>query len=85
MQTAPATSQKTPKVANDDFVSIDEAPLGLGARQQDRWQRHYRSELDSERYLLGATGYQANSHQLTRTAHRPVIATKELRNVSGGL
>jgi hypothetical protein len=27
MQTAPATSQKTPKVANDDFLSVYETPL----------------------------------------------------------
>jgi hypothetical protein len=28
MQAAPATSQKTPKVANDDFLSADEISVG---------------------------------------------------------
>jgi hypothetical protein len=49
MQTAPATSQKTPKVANDDFLSTYETPLGPGRRQQDDWQHGHRPEREPER------------------------------------
>jgi hypothetical protein len=70
MQTAPATSQKTPKVANDDFLSTYETPLTLDRRQQDGWQHGHQPEHKPERALPGAAGYQASSRQMRRTTHR---------------
>jgi hypothetical protein len=73
MQTAPATSQKTPKVANDDFLSADETAFGPGERPQGRWQDGHQREHKPERRPPGDAGCPANSRQVTRTAHGTVI------------
>ena len=85
MQTAPATSQKTPKVANDDFLSAYETALSPERRQQDDWQHDHQPEHKLEHALPGVAGHQASSRQMTRTTHGNVITTTELRNVGSGL
>jgi hypothetical protein len=85
MQTAPATSRKTLKVANDDFLSAYKIPFGPDRRQQEDWQHGHRPEHKPERALPGAAGHQASSHQMTRTAHRNLIMTTGRRNVGSGL
>jgi hypothetical protein len=44
MQTAPAASQKTPKVAKDELLSAHEPSSGPGERQQGDWQLGYQQE-----------------------------------------
>jgi hypothetical protein len=85
MQTAPATSQKTPKTANDDFLSAYENALSPETRQQDDWQHGHQPEYKLEHALPGVAGHQASSRQMRRATHGNVITTTELRNVGSGL
>jgi hypothetical protein len=73
MQTAPATSRKTPKVVSDDFLSASKTAVESRERRHEDRKRGDQLEPQIDLYLPGAAVTVASSRHVTRTTHRKAI------------